>query len=68
MRQDIESQLKRAIRDSGMTHYRISKISGVAPPVLCNFMSGKRTITLTTAAKIAKALGLELGPPSKKGR
>ena len=65
--QDIELQLKQAILDSGMTRYRLSKITGVPASVLCTFVNGKRSITIGTAAKLAKALGLELRP-SEKGR
>jgi plasmid maintenance system antidote protein VapI len=64
---DIESQLKQAILESGMTRYRLSKITGVPASVLCTFVNGKRSITIGTAAKIAKALELEL-IGRKKGR
>lgn len=43
-----------------MSRYRLSKLTGVSDGVLCNFVTGKRSLTLTTAAKLAKALGLEL--------
>ena len=39
---DIEDQLKQAILDSGMTRYRLSKITGVPASVLCTFVNGKR--------------------------
>ena len=64
---DIESQLKQAILNSGMTRYRLSKITGVPASVLCTFVNGKRSITIGTAAKIAKALELELNS-KRKGR
>jgi len=57
MRTIIE-QLKRAIGNSGKTHYRIGKEANVSPDQLDRFMRG-RDIRLSTAAKIAKALGLE---------
>ena len=64
---DIEEQLRQAIINSGMTRYRLSKLTGVDDAVLCNFVNYKRSLTMTTAAKLAKALGLELRP-KKKGR
>jgi transcriptional regulator with XRE-family HTH domain len=65
---DIERQLKQAIRDSGMSRYRIAKKSGLTESQLSYFVNGKRSLTLPAAAKLAKALGLELGPALKKGR
>jgi transcriptional regulator with XRE-family HTH domain len=63
---DIEKQLKRAILGSEMTRYRISKESGLTESQLSYFVNGKRSLTLPAAAKLAKALGLEL--VQKKGR
>ncbi len=58
--------LRRAIRDSGLTHYRLAKDSGVSATILDRFMSGERGISFVTAAKIAGALGFVLVP--KKGK
>jgi plasmid maintenance system antidote protein VapI len=66
-KKDIELQLRRAIINSELTRYRLSQITGVPESVLCTFVSGKRSITMTTAAKLAKALGLEL-KSTRKGR
>ena len=49
-----------AIRQSGLTHYRLGKDAGVAPAQLDRFVAGERDLTLTTAAKVARALGLVL--------
>lgn len=57
---DIEEQLRRAIRTCGMTRYRLSKLTGVSDGVLANFVNGKRSLTMRTAAKLAKGLRLEL--------
>ncbi len=57
---DIEEQLRRAILNSGMSRYRLSKITGVSDGVLANFVNRKRSLTLTTAVKLAKVLRLEL--------
>ena len=64
---NIEDQLRQAIIKSGMSRYRLSKLTGVDDAVLCNFVNRKRSVTMTTAAKLAKALELEL-TPKKKGR
>ena len=67
---DIEDQFREAIRTSGISRYRLSKLTGVSDGVLANFVNGKRSMTLTTAAKLAAALGLELRPAkqARKGR
>ncbi len=57
---DIEEQLRRAIIESDMSRYRLSQVTGVANAVLSNFVNRKRSLTLTTAVKLAKALRLEL--------
>ena len=62
---NIEEQLKRAILESGLSRYRIAQLSGVSNPVLSNFVNGHRSMTLTTAAKLAAVLELELTPATK---
>jgi len=65
---DIEKQLKQAIEKSKMSRYRIARESGLTESQLSYFINGHRTLTLSAAAKLAKALGLELRPIDKKGR
>jgi transcriptional regulator with XRE-family HTH domain len=64
---DIEVQLRDAIQGSGMSRYEIAKRAGVTNSQLSLFLSGQRSLTLTSAAKSARVLGLELRPV-KKGR
>ena len=64
---DIEKQLRRAILSADISRYRLSQLTGVSEGVLSNFVNGHRSLTLTTAAKVAKALRLELRPKGKKG-
>ena len=65
---DIEEQLRQAILQSDLSRYRLSKLTGVDNAVLSNFVNCKRSLMMTTAAKLAKALGLTLKPEKKKGR
>ena len=65
---DIEEQLRRAIIKGDLSRYRLSQLTGVDKAVLSNFVNYKRSLTMTTAAKLAKALGLSLKPDKKKGR
>ena len=64
---NIEEQLRDAIRNSGLSRYRLSKLTGVSDGLLANFVNCKRSVTMTTAAKLAEALGLEL-TPAKRAR
>lgn len=57
---DIETQLKEALINSGVSRYRISQLSGISNAQLSYFVNGKRSLTLPIAAKLAKVLGLEL--------
>lgn len=68
---NIEEQLRQAILNTGITRYRLSKLSGVSEATLSLFVNNKRrSITTDTAAKLAAVLGLELTPTkqTKKGR
>jgi plasmid maintenance system antidote protein VapI len=57
---DIEIQLREAILGSGMSCYEIAKRAGVTNSQLSLFINNQRSLTLTSAAKIARVLGLEL--------
>lgn len=57
---DIENQLIEAIRKSEMSTYAICKQSGVDPAALSRFLSGERSLTLPSAAKVVQVLRLEL--------
>lgn len=56
----LGDQLKEAIRRSGKTSYQLSQETGVSQAVLSRFLGGARDITLGTADKLCKSLGLEL--------
>jgi transcriptional regulator with XRE-family HTH domain len=66
MSKDIEQKLRAAIVKSEMSRYRISQLSGIGQAQLSLFVNGKRTLTLTSAAKVAEVLGLDLS--NKKTR
>jgi len=68
MSKSIEQQLQAAIKRDGRTLYELQKASGVDRGVLSRFIAGERTITLRTAGRIAKVLGLELKPNRKLRR
>lgn len=66
-RHPIDEALKAAIRKSGRTYYDLGRSAGVAPSVILRFMSDDPQarggdLRLSTAARIAAELGLELRP------
>lgn len=65
-RMDIEERMRQAILQCGMSRAELSRRCGVAEAVLSFFVNGHRTLTLRTAAKVARALGLELRPVKGK--
>jgi DNA-binding phage protein len=52
--------LRQAIRDSGLTQYRVAKIAGLEPGTIYRFLTAERDLRFESAGKIADALGLEL--------
>lgn len=63
----IDAALKAAIRKSGRTYYELGRAAGVQPSVILRFMSDDPQarggdMRLSTAARIAIELGLELRP------
>jgi len=63
----ISDAIHEAIEKDARNVYQISLASGVNSAALYRFMSGKRDLTLASADKLCKALGLELRQ-TKKGR
>jgi len=63
----IDQAMKAAIRKSGRSYYDLGRSAGVAPSVILRFMSDDPQarggdLRLSTAAKLAAELGLELVP------
>lgn len=53
--------LRAAIVDSELTGAELARRSGIAQPVICRFARGSRDLTLRTADKLARCLGLAFG-------
>lgn len=56
----LDSQLRAAIAESGLSAYALAKASGVGPQVIGRFLKGERDILLGTAERLAKVLNLTL--------
>ena len=52
--------VRRAIRQSGKTHYRIAKDGGITPDQIDRFVDGSRDVRLTTLEKIVSGIGYRL--------
>jgi transcriptional regulator with XRE-family HTH domain len=62
----LGDQVRRAVTESGLTYYRVSKESGIEPSALTRFMSGKVGLSLDSLERIGRLLDLrvERGPHS----
>ena len=65
----IADGLRRAIKRSGMSRYRVAQLSGISEAVLSRFASGQTDLTMENADKLCAALGLRvvLDPKRKQG-
>lgn len=57
--------LRQAIRGGGETVAAVARGAGIVQPVLYRFVKGERDLTLRTADKLARYLGLELRPKAR---
>ncbi len=56
----ISQALRKAIAKSGESLADLNRATGISTAVLSRFVRGERTLTLPTADKLARHLGLEL--------
>ena len=56
----LSNQIRRAVAASGLTRYRISKITGIDQAVLSRFMAGKVGLSMSTLDRLADALELDV--------
>ncbi len=61
----LTAQLRKAIRDSGLSLYRIAKDSGVPYAVLQRFANADRQIKMAAADKLAEYFGMRLTKPRR---
>ena len=61
----LAEQLRKVMVDSGTSHYRIWKDTGISQPVITRFVNEDRNISIVTADKLAEYFGLELRPKRK---
>lgn len=57
-----------AVGESGLSTYAVAKGAGVSQPGLHRFVSGERGLTLDTADKLCRFLGLHLVKAEQPGQ
>jgi len=57
--------LRAAVRDSGLSAYRVSKDTGLVVTSIIRFVDGETSLRLDKADVLAEYLGLELGKKRK---
>ena len=62
----MSETLKDAIRDSGQTVYRISKDSGLDYDSIYRFLSGRTSLRLDKADKLAAYFGIRCSRPRRR--
>lgn len=64
----LSEQVRRAIRECGLTQYRISKAAGIDRSTLHRFMTGERGLPMKTLDRLAEVLDLRVsvGPNAVK--
>ena len=56
----VSDQMRNAIKDSGLSQYRIAVDCDIDKTVISRFVAGKVGVTLATFDRLADYLGLEL--------
>ena len=70
-RQKLSNQIRRAIKDSGLTRYRISQETDIDEGTLCKFFNGQCGLSMKALDRLGDYLDLNITTrrkPSKKGR
>lgn len=62
----IDEVLKQAIIDSGLSHQRIEKETGIARMSIGRFLKGERSLRLDKAAILCEYLGIEVTQKHKR--
>jgi hypothetical protein len=60
-------QIRRAIRDSGLSLYAVARDAGVNVAPIQRFMAGEHGMTIDSAEKVCGVVGLELRA-TRKGK
>ena len=56
----VSDQLRQAVRDSEMSRYQISRLTGIAESILSRFVNSDAGLSLGNFDRLCQALGLRL--------
>lgn len=56
----LSDQIRKAVADSGLSHYRLSLESGLSKSVLSRFLSGGKAVSSDTLDAIARVLRVSI--------
>ena len=59
-RQKLSDQIRRAVRECGMSRYEIWKVTGIDQGTLSRFVAGKAGMTIDSLDRLADLLGLNI--------
>ena len=62
----VSERIRYAIETADVTHYRISKESGIEQSALSRFISGERGLSMEAIDALAEHFGLELTEKPKR--
>ena len=67
MKATFSDQIRRAVRESGVTAYRICRLTGIDKAAMSRFLSGERFLSEDSLNMVAEVLGLRVKGKAKKG-
>ena len=62
----LSNQLRKAIKECGLTRYRLAKLTGIDESTFSRFMSGEHNLLLSKVDVLADLLELDLTMPKPK--
>ncbi len=65
---DLADQLRAAFAESGLSRFELARRAGISYAIAHRFIGGDRDITLTTASKLARVLGLAFRADTRRNR
>ena len=61
----LSEQLRRAIRESELSRYRIAEATGISQSTLSLFCAGKRGLSMEAIDRLVDFLGWRVGPAQR---
>jgi transcriptional regulator with XRE-family HTH domain len=65
METELEKTLRRAIKESGLSYYRLAIDCDISAGSISRFMADTNSLRLDIAGRLCERLGLELKPKQK---